>query len=257
MTVQNNFSGGLVTVDGANQNSPYNSSWSLYTSHSFSAISPQTIGSANYVWCAWNDGGGQSRNVTVGEYSSSLSYTANFLGTYISGPDWLRKGESYTYDSNPSGGSGNRSYQWYKRWEGGSQWDPLGTSQTQRVTMHSMSFTLKVDVTDNAYGKTATATKYVQYDDGSFSRSTPGDLSNHPNPFNPSTVITFSLPQWSFVRLRVFDLLGRVVAVLLEEQRPAGRHSARFDASSLPSGVYLYRLEAGSHTEAKKMLLLK
>jgi len=82
-------------------------------------------------------------------------------------------------------------------------------------------------------------------------------LGNYPNPFNPSTTIRFDLPQASFVRLKVFDLLGRVVAVLVEEEKAAGSHSVTFNAPNLPSGVYLYRIEAGSYVVTKKMTLTK
>jgi hypothetical protein len=81
--------------------------------------------------------------------------------------------------------------------------------------------------------------------------------ANYPNPFNPSTAIQYDLPEKSFVRLRVFDILGRQVAVLVEEERPAGSYSLSFNASNLPSGIYFYRIEAGSFVETKRMVLLK
>jgi hypothetical protein len=80
---------------------------------------------------------------------------------------------------------------------------------------------------------------------------------NYPNPFNPATTISFSLNERAPVRLTVHDLLGREVAVLLDDVETAGEHAARFDAASLPSGVYLYRLETGGHALMNKMLLLK
>ena len=80
---------------------------------------------------------------------------------------------------------------------------------------------------------------------------------NYPNPFNPSTVISFSLPIESFVTLKVFDLLGREVGTLVNEQRPAGFYHERFSARSLASGIYVYRLTTARFTQTKKMLLLK
>ncbi|MCC6395993.1 MAG: T9SS type A sorting domain-containing protein, partial [Bacteroidetes bacterium] len=80
---------------------------------------------------------------------------------------------------------------------------------------------------------------------------------NYPNPFNPSTTIKFELPAASLVRLSVFDLLGREVSVLVNEQRSAGVHDVTFDAGRLASGVYLYRLQAGDFVQAHKMVLLK
>ncbi|MCH8496111.1 MAG: T9SS type A sorting domain-containing protein, partial [Balneolales bacterium] len=84
---------------------------------------------------------------------------------------------------------------------------------------------------------------------------------NYPNPFNPTTTIQFAIPSsieaGSTVRLSVFDMLGREVAVLINEARPAGNHTVSFDASALGSGVYVYRLQAGSVVQTRKMTLIK
>lgn len=81
---------------------------------------------------------------------------------------------------------------------------------------------------------------------------------NYPNPFNPSTSISFNLPQSSKVTLTVFDMLGRKVATLLDgEQMQAARHAVRFNASALASGMYIYRLEAGTFVSTRKMMLIK
>jgi len=82
-------------------------------------------------------------------------------------------------------------------------------------------------------------------------------LQNYPNPFNPVTRITYSVPYASRVHVTVFDLLGREVATLVNEVKTAGSYSVDFNASSLPSGIYLYKLTAGSNSITKKMLLLK
>ncbi len=80
---------------------------------------------------------------------------------------------------------------------------------------------------------------------------------NYPNPFNPETQIGFSLPENMHVTLRVYDILGREVATLINEMRQAGTHNVAFDASSLSSGIYLYRIEAGTHSSTQKMMLTK
>jgi hypothetical protein len=80
---------------------------------------------------------------------------------------------------------------------------------------------------------------------------------NYPNPFNPSTTIKFELQKSSQVTLSVFDVLGREVSVLVNERRDAGVHEVKLDASSLSSGVYFYRLQAGDFVQTRKLLLVR
>jgi len=82
-------------------------------------------------------------------------------------------------------------------------------------------------------------------------------LSAFPNPFNPSTTIAFDLPKAGHVSLRVFDLLGREVAVLKDGFVEAGTHRVMFDGSGLPSGIYFARLDAAGFSQTKKLMLLK
>jgi hypothetical protein len=80
---------------------------------------------------------------------------------------------------------------------------------------------------------------------------------NYPNPFNPSTAITFSLPSKAFVTLKVYDVLGNEVAVLVNEEKPAGVYEMNFNAAGLSSGIYFYKLQAGSFIDTRKMILMK
>ncbi len=80
---------------------------------------------------------------------------------------------------------------------------------------------------------------------------------NYPNPFNPSTTISYSLSKASYVKLRVFNILGKELTTLVDGFQSAGNHSARFLASNMASGVYFYRLEAEGYTAMKQMLLVK
>jgi len=80
---------------------------------------------------------------------------------------------------------------------------------------------------------------------------------NYPNPFNPTTTISYAIPENSVVTLKVYDLLGREVATLVNEQKKAGNYGVKFDGSQLSSGVYFYQLRSGSLTIVRKMLLLK
>jgi hypothetical protein len=80
---------------------------------------------------------------------------------------------------------------------------------------------------------------------------------NFPNPFNPSTVIRYMVPDPAFVTLRVYDVLGREVVTLVEEEQPVGRYEIEFVSDGLPSGVYLYVLKAGAFSYVRKMLLVR
>lgn len=88
----------------------------------------------------------------------------------------------------------------------------------------------------------------------------PTDFSlsqNYPNPFNPTTTIAFTVPKSAHVQLSVFDMLGREIAVLVNEEKQAGEYSVKFDAGVYASGMYLYKLKVGNNIITKKMLLLK
>jgi len=80
---------------------------------------------------------------------------------------------------------------------------------------------------------------------------------NYPNPFNPSTEIEFLISEAGQTTLKVFDILGNEVSVLVNEQKATGKYKVTFDASNLPSGVYFYTLQAGNYLNTKKMVLLK
>jgi len=82
-------------------------------------------------------------------------------------------------------------------------------------------------------------------------------FQNFPNPFNPITKINYQIPELSFVTLKVYDVLGSEIVTLVNEEKPIGSYEVKFDATNLPSGIYFYRIQAGSFVETKKMLLLK
>ncbi len=79
----------------------------------------------------------------------------------------------------------------------------------------------------------------------------------YPNPFNPTTTIRYGLPHPSHVFLTVYNTLGQKVAELVNDDIEAGYHEVRFDAHNLASGVYFYRLQAGTYTETKKLMLVR
>jgi hypothetical protein len=88
----------------------------------------------------------------------------------------------------------------------------------------------------------------------------PGDyqlFQNYPNPFNPTTTIRFSVPSHSHVALKVYSMTGSLVKTLVDENYAAGEYSVVFTASEIPTGSYLYTLEAGGHLMTKRMILIK
>jgi hypothetical protein len=80
---------------------------------------------------------------------------------------------------------------------------------------------------------------------------------NYPNPFNPTTTIKYQLPTASRVKLKVYNLLGEDITTLVDKMQDVGLKSVEFNANKLPSGIYIYRLTAGSFTDVKKMMILK
>jgi len=82
-------------------------------------------------------------------------------------------------------------------------------------------------------------------------------ISNYPNPFNPSTTINYQLPENGFVTIKVYDILGKEVATLVNENKQAGYHKIDFDGSKLTSGIYIYTIKANNFAQSKKMILAK
>ncbi len=114
----------------------------------------------------------------------------------------------------------------------------------------SASNTVIVNVPGDDIDKKSVSNNY--FDDQRYNPS-----QNYPNPFNPTTIIIYSLPVSGQVTLKVFDILGRKVAELVNEHKEAGTHTIKFDASNLTSGIYLYQIKAGVYSETRKLILQK
>ncbi|MBL1214824.1 MAG: T9SS type A sorting domain-containing protein [Ignavibacteriae bacterium] len=115
-----------------------------------------------------------------------------------------------------------------------------------------------VDFSNNISGFSNEASATLT--DVGFENGTPTEYAlnqNYPNPFNPSTMIKFAIPEVSNVRLTVFDITGQEIAVLVDREMSAGYYNFTWNASSMASGIYFYRLESGSFIQTHKMLLLK
>jgi len=144
--------------------------------------------------------------------------------------------------------------------DGGDTWIPFNPDETLNLSLKSLAF----DGQGYLYGAGSDGTIYRC---SSPTTSVPNSVNdvpriwnlgqNYPNPFNPTTTIPFSIPRQSFVTLNVFDVLGREVGVIVSEQLSAGNYTRRWNGSNAASGIYFYRLQSGTFSETKKLLLLR
>jgi len=120
------------------------------------------------------------------------------------------------------------------------------------VTSHYSPFSSWVSVFFGKFGKMASDATLMKENNYNYELA-----QNYPNPFNPSTEIKYSLAKDSYVTLKVYDMLGKEVAELVNGQQTAGTYIQTFNASNLPSGIYVYKLTAGKFSSAKKLMLMK
>ena len=126
--------------------------------------------------------------------------------------------------------------------EVGNQIVATATDSAGNTSEFSLAFDIVTSVADTASSLTPKAFELLQ---------------NYPNPFNPSTTINYQIPELSNVVLKVYDVLGNEISVLVNESKQPGYYEVELNATSLPSGIYFYRLQAGSFVETKKMILIK
>ncbi len=228
--------------------------------------------------------------------SRSLIYNSIFVtqdplpvfAVSISGPTHLTINQTGTYTATPSNGVFPYTYQWYAMEVGSGgtispltvspnrppvgYWYATGTDSPTLNFADSWDFELKCVVTDaashsatsnilyvSAGGSANVAAKNVTQS-AAIVQEIPNEYSlgqNYPNPFNPSTQILFGLCEPIHVRLIVYDMLGREVARLADEQMEAGYHSVIWNANNVSSGIYIYRLSAGNFVQVKRMLMMK
>jgi len=148
----------------------------------------------------------------------------------------------------------------YRSVDFGETWELISDGLPTSININALT----VDSEDYLYAgtggksmfKTTTST-LVSVEDIEFKPTSFSLEQNYPNPFNPNTIIKFQIPEAHFVTLKVFDVLGNEVATLVNEEKTAGNYNFDFTTDKLTSGVYFYRLQAGSFVETKKMILLK
>jgi photosystem II stability/assembly factor-like uncharacterized protein len=142
--------------------------------------------------------------------------------------------------------------------DSGVNWSEIPTPDSTYVTnisfpdsIHGFAVGINGTILRYHYQK-PNAVNSLAYGDATFSLD-----QNYPNPFNPVTIINYQLSTESFVSLKVYNVLGKEVSSLVNEEKPAGKFTIKFDGGSLASGIYFYRLNAGNFTQIRKMILLK
>jgi hypothetical protein len=146
----------------------------------------------------------------------------------------------------------------------------VGGGQSQEVTVafdpaylrsdiYRVNLNIHSDVLDSTYvlPVVLSVTSGTSDPGGTNIPTTYGLYQNYPNPFNPSTTIRYDLKDAGHTKLTVYNLVGQQVAVLVDKVQPAGSYRLNFDASSLPTGVYFYRIQSGTFVQTAKMVLMK
>ncbi|MBC8043136.1 MAG: T9SS type A sorting domain-containing protein [Rhizobacter sp.] len=190
------------------------------------------------------DGGLTWKESTFLSRAGSKQFSAEGIGFVTPSLGWIGAypSSSYLMDS-------------YRTTNGGATWniDTFGKSLNR--------FRMFGDTLGYAVGETV-----YKYTNETLAASTPAKNAspsgyelrqNYPNPFNPATTIAYELPKAAAVSLKVYDVIGREVASLVNERKAAGRYEVRFDGSKLASGIYMYRLIAGDYVEVREMVFLK
>jgi uncharacterized protein (TIGR02145 family) len=179
--------------------------------------------------------------------------TGNGTGTNTSGFSMLLAGTYYYYN----GGFGALGI--FTNFWSSTEYD---ASHSIALYLYSEKNNIDVGFIDKGYGFSI---RCIMDESGTGVESNngkglPTDYSitqNYPNPFNPSTIINYSVPKAGFVTIKVYDVLGREVVKLVNENKPVGNYSIKFNGNNLPSGIYFYRMESGSFFQTKKLLLVK
>jgi hypothetical protein len=147
----------------------------------------------------------------------------------------------------------------YRSTDNGNLWEPvtngLTTSSIQSLALNTSGILFAGTFAGGVF-RTAQSTTSIR-ETGSETPSSYSLEQNHPNPFNPSTEIGFQISDHGLVTLKVYDVLGREVATLVNEVREPGTYNVRWDAGGVSSGAYFYRIMAGSFAQTRRMLVLK
>jgi len=283
---QNSFSGttgGVIKVNGTQQNAPYQTTVLQYDSISATAIT-NSINGISYSFSHWSDGSTQGYNHYFSP-SDDTTCTAYYIGKANNASRNLHFNASANqpitviWSEHPD--SNVTKYQIWRR----IKYKKQATSNPVLIGTVNRGTTTFVDY-DYAGPSSGFTDWILWYDvksyfslDGTYSDDdfvlvfsdgplakknvnisnniTENKIDNYPNPFNPSTVITYQIVNPGYVTLKIYDNLGREVVTLVNEEKNAGKYYLSFDGTNLSSGIYFYRIIANSYTETKKMILTK
>jgi hypothetical protein len=251
--------------------------YSVYSSmdgNSWSAITENDTSSSS-EWSVLNFNPVECRYIKLVSISNNQSQWAGIYEAELWGENLIPvELESFSAEANKEGNvvlswttsteTNNSSFVIERRQEN-NQYTPIGTVQGKGTSTLPNSYTF----TDNTVRAGTYIYRLKQIDfNGSVSYSKPVTVEvavptsfilsqNYPNPFNPATTISFSVPEESFVTLKVYDILGNEVKTLVYEKKSQGTYKVQFNAVNMTSGVYFYRIQAGSFVAVRKMILIK
>jgi photosystem II stability/assembly factor-like uncharacterized protein len=234
--------------------------WELQGSGTFDDLYSVNIESSQSGWSVGNDG-------TILKYIKSLN--PSVLPVELAGFEAKSSGSSVELNWTTATEINNKGFEIERKIE--NVWKTIGFVSGKGTTTLQSKYTFKDDLNNiSGTGKITYRLKQIDFN-GTYKYSNEIEvqvnnvpagyslMQNYPNPFNPTTVIKYSVKENTHVLLKVFDLLGREAATLLDEQKPAGTYTINFDAAAagLSSGTYFYTIKAGDFVKTKKMILLK
>ena len=252
VTITSNPTGLNVEVDGTSYTTPKIFNWQEGDSHLLSAPASQAGDSGiRYSFDAWSNSDSIQQTIIIPKGDST--FTANFKteyelaitmnpeagGTVNLSPNenWIIADSSVIIHAVAD--SGYIFSEWQGDHSGSKNPDTLVMDQPREITAHFINI---LSITSDRDKKIPE--KFALH-------------QSYPNPFNPSTVIKFDLPKSEYVKIEVFTILGQKLAILVDKVMPAGYHSVVFNGDHIPSGIYIYRMKAGSFTAVNKMILAK
>ncbi|MFZ2325233.1 MAG: T9SS type A sorting domain-containing protein, partial [Ignavibacteriaceae bacterium] len=289
VSFQNQFvnvgNGGSIKVNDTLYNSP-TSTFNVTQGNTITATAQdQTINGIKYGFDHWSIEGGTASYYTF-HPDQNRTYTAYFIGkpsnegrnlsansvinqpVILSWNDNINSNVTYyqiwRYSKNPSGtgtyeqiATVNRGIQTYTDYD-----FKLTSGYTDYLLKYDARGYYSIENTfadpDYSIARFGTTLEKSNANNDTLSTKTSNyEIYCYPNPFNPTTTITYSIKEPGLVTIKVFDLTGQEVANLVNEEKEAGSYFIKFDASELPSGIYIYKIDAGNFTQSQKMLLIK